>query len=857
MVLQTPLRPPRILVFFSLLTVAFSHSLHGSELEAVKPFLQQHCLRCHGAEVQKGDQRFDRLNHELKDIESIEAWQGILDQLNRGEMPPPEELQPEEIEARAVIQTLTEALQEAYAARRSTGGRAVIRRLNKFELRNTLRDLFYINHPDFAPNVVSGLYDFNGNGITAQKTIEPTRSFQDDEEAEGFDNIGQKLVMSDFLLRMILGAAEETIELATFEGPERPFAAETFSSPICTKALFGDSLGKHHRSTGAPYDEVFQRWDRYNRIGPDKYHGGIHRPARYRITIEVSAHNPPAGAWGEWSVREGHLIHQGRNHLDEPFEIGLYLERYEHQRGERKHRIQKWTLPGDGKVRTFSSETWIDDPWSAWIGWENGPWIQHNAFHVLLEQWYPEEYAKIDRKQKDFKKQVAEKLFANGYLGPTLRVHTFKIEPIQNEWPPQSHTALYGTGSIDQLNLTTHFQRFAERAYRRPVDEEEIEPYIELVARLESEDNSRMESVKAAYSAMLCSPDFLFIRQPSETLNDYELASRLSYFLWSSMPDETLFRLARDKKLSQGDELARQVERMLQDPKAGAFTRHFPERWLKLYQLGSMEPDRKGPYGSYFRVKDDLIPQVEAFFKDMLENNRAIRNVIDSDYTFLNNRLGELIYRQEVVGEHLKKVALEDGRRGGLLTMPAVMTVTANGVDTSPIVRGVYVLENILGTPPPPPPPDVEPLSPDLRGLSTLKEQLAGHRNQAACKSCHQRIDPYGFAMENFDPIGRWRDQYPKPDKNAKQGMAIDTTATLPDGTEIANLTELKSRLLDRETEVVRCLVEKMATYATGRLIEVGDREEIDHIVSELDARGNGLRDLVHLIVESDLFQSN
>ena len=160
----------------------------------------------------------------------------------------------------------------------------------------------------------------------------------------------------------------------------------------------------------------------------------------------------------------------------------------------------------------------------------------------------------------------------------------------------------------------------------------------------------------------------------------------------------------------------------------------------------------------------------------------------------------------------MKKVALEDGRRGGLLTMPAVMTVTANGVDTSPIVRGVYVLENILGTPPPPPPPDVEPLSPDLRGLSTLKEQLAGHRNQAACKSCHQRIDPYGFAMENFDPIGRWRDQYPKPDKNAKQGMAIDTTATLPDGAEIANLTELKSRLMDRETDVVRCLVEKMAT---------------------------------------------
>ena len=210
--------------------------------------------------------------------ETLEAWQGILDQLNLGEMPPKKQPQPPFEEIAKVIQGLPPVLQRAYAERKSTGGQAVIRRLNKFELRNTLRDLFHVKHPDFEPTVVSGLYDFNGNGITAQKTIEPTRSFQDDEEAEGFDNIGQQLVMSDFLLKMLIGASEEVIAMATRNEPQKPFEAETFTAPICTTALAGGSLGKYQREKKEPYDEVFQRWDRYNRIGPDKYNSGMRRP---------------------------------------------------------------------------------------------------------------------------------------------------------------------------------------------------------------------------------------------------------------------------------------------------------------------------------------------------------------------------------------------------------------------------------------------------------------------------------------------------------------------------------------------------------------------------------------------------
>ena len=825
-----------------------------SPLDSHKPFLKKYCFECHGAEKQQGDYRFDTLGTDLTNLQTLEIWQGVLDQLNLGEMPPKDRPQPRFDETVKVIQSLTPELRQAYGARKSTGRQAVIRRLNKFELRNTLRDLFYINHPDFAPTVVSGLYDFNGNGITAHKTIEPTRSFQDDEAEDGFDNIGDALVMSDFLLEMLIGAAEEVIDLATHNEPQKPFEAETFTAPICTKTLHGDSLGKYQRDKGDPYDEVFQRWDRYNRIAPDKYIGGIRRPAHYRITVEVSAHNPHKGAWSNWTVREGNLVHQGRTSRDDPFEVGLYVQRFEHQRGPRHRRVIRWTLPGDGRKRTFSCETWIDDPWNAWIGWENGPWFRHNAFHVLLEQWYPEEYAKIDRKQKRFKKKVAETLFRKGYLGPTLRVHSFRIEPVPSEWPPKSHTALYGNGPIEAADLQKLFQAFAERAYRRPVVLQEVETFVDLAAQLEADGNSRQVAMRGAYAAMLCSPDFVYLRPKPGKLEDVALASRLSYFLWSSMPDKTLMKLARAGELSDTAELQRQVERMLNDPKAVAFVRHFPQRWLKLYKLGRMEPDKRGPYGHYFRVKDDLVPQVDAFFRDILDHNGPIRDFIDTDYTFLNNRLGELIYKQKVVGEHLRKVRLADQRRGGILTMPAVMTVTANGVDTSPIVRGVYVLENILGTPPPPPPPDVEPLSPDLRGVKTLKEQLAFHRNQQACNSCHQKIDPMGSALESFDPIGRWRDHYPKVDKKAKQSPPIDTTAILSNGREVNDLIEFKAMLLEREPQVVRCLTEKMLTYATGRLLEVGDRGEVDRIVKDLKEGGNRLRDLIHLVVQSELF---
>ena len=483
----------------------------------------------------------------------------------------------------------------------------------------------------------------------------------------------------------------------------------------------------------------------------------MRRPANYRITVEVSAHNPKPDAWGNWTVREGGLIHQGRQSLEEPFEIGLYLQRNEHKRGPRHHRIKRWTLPGDGKKRTFSFETWIDNPWSSWIGWENGPWFRHNAWHVLLEQWYPKEYEQIDRKQKDFKKEVAAVLFKKGYLGPTLRVHSYRIEPMPQEWPPKSHTALYGKGPIEDADAQKLFHAFAERAYRRRSHPGRW-TFVELAERLVANGNSKQEAMKGAYSAILCSPDFLYLRQNPGKLDDFALASRLSYFLWSSMPDDALMKLARTGKLSNPAELRHQTERMLNDPKSAAFGRHFPERWLKLHELGRMEPDKRGPFGHYFRVKDFLIPQVDAFFSDLLQNNGPIRNFIDSDYTFMNKLLGELIYKQKVVGEHFKVSWRIPS--GGLLTMPAVMTVTANGVDTSPIVVGYTCWKTSSALPSPPPP------AWNRSRLTCAGEILKGNWRSTATRSVHelpQEIDPMGLLEASIRR--RWRDHYPKVDK--------------------------------------------------------------------------------------------
>jgi hypothetical protein len=432
----------------------------------------------------------------------------------------------------------------------------------------------------------------------------------------------------------------------------------------------------------------------------------------------------------------------------------------------------------------------------------------------------------------------------DGLHGAELKKGKVKLEQGDHEirveyfayGQPNSFRAGWGGPGLAHSQLSIDSLRDSKQNNKKPSNE------VPLLIR----------AMQDGYAAMMCSPQFLYLQEKPGRLDPFGIASRMSYFLWSSMPDEELFAAARSGKLKDSKERSRQVERMLKDTKAEAFVRHFPSAWLRLDKLGDMPPSG-GDYQFYknLKVEPMLAKQVTTYFSDILETNGRIEQFIDSDYTYMNQTLAKWIYKREGIrGERLRKVKLDDPRRGGIFTQPGLMTATANGVDTSPVVRGVWVLENILGTPPSPPPPDVEPLPVDTREATSIRERLELHRKNEACNSCHVKIDPMGFAFENFDVVGRWRERY----KRAKG--PIDTSATMANGEEIADIVAFKKMLMERKPLIISCLTKKMLTYATGRHLETIDRGEVDRVVAELGKKEDRLRDLVHLVVESDIFLS-
>ena len=392
----------------------------------------------------------------------------------------------------------------------------------------------------------------------------------------------------------------------------------------------------------------------------------------------------------------------------------------------------------------------------------------------------------------------------------------------------------------DQKTTTREeLKEFAEQAFRRPVTDAQIAPYVRLA------DNT---TGTRAYAAILCSPRFLYFYEDPGKLDSYALASRLSYYLWNSMPDKTLFELAAADKLTDEDALAGQVERMLKDKKADLFINNFLRQWLHLENITLLPPDEKKFKTFYDDALEDAFT-TESFmvFKYMLEENRPVSEFLSADYTFINNDLAEHYGLDKVDKYDFKKVTLKDRRRGGLLTQGAVLTSTSNGVETSPVLRGIWVLQNILGLRKPKPPPNVPALAVDTRGTRTLRQQLSAHTKSSRCATCHRHIDPLGFALENFDAIGGWREKY---ENNAR----VDTSGRLPSGQKFRNIGEFKKALLARKDSFTQGLVSKFLTYATGRKMLGTDRSEIKKIAGQLKRKGYGLRDLILHTTASKIF---
>jgi mono/diheme cytochrome c family protein len=400
-------------------------------------------------------------------------------------------------------------------------------------------------------------------------------------------------------------------------------------------------------------------------------------------------------------------------------------------------------------------------------------------------------------------------------------------------------------------------EAFATRAYRRPTNREEVRRLVGLVRLAESNGDSFDKGVQLAMQAVLASPHFLFrveSDQPNRadgnhTLSDLELASRLSYFLWSTMPDEELFNLARQNKLRQDNNLETQVRRMLKDPKSHALVENFAGQWLQLRNLKGAMPDPGRFRGFNEELRSAMARETEMFVESIIQEDHSILEFIDADFTFLNERLAKHYGIEGVQGKEFQKVELKEGQRGGILTQASVLTVTSNPTRTSPVKRGKWILENILGTPPPPPPPDVPELNEDKKVADSLplRQRMEQHRKNANCASCHARMDPLGFGLENFDAVGAWRTKDGKFD--------VDASGTLPDGQKFEGSAGLKAILKKKDGLFRHCLSEKLMTYALGRGLEYYDRCAVDRVADLTATNDNKFSGLVLAIVQSEPFQ--
>ena len=821
----------RLTIALVLLSIAPIHAQEASFTRTVRPFLNTYCLKCHGKAEQEGDRRFDTLAGAISDDASLVDYQDILDQLNLAEMPPEGEKQPTIDERRGTIEFLTKRIADYHKSRTDSGGRTTLRRLNSREYRNTIRDLLKLDMTMF----------------------DPTSDFPKDQTVEHLDNNGEALVTSGYLLQRYLAAADKAVTRALHPLKKPKERTWKFTDNFRQQP----EIDQVHRKTSK-----FKWITLYDVPGADKPEGAYSH-------IHDFSHGVPAD--GDYEIRfQAEALNREHPYdpkivgtdATEPFRLGIvpgdHTVGHLHTPQPIQPLLAEFELADE--KQWYTARVRLDEGFTPRFTFPNGMMDSRNL------------WTRLTRKQRDMfpglknaKPGIVSARFnaiKEGKL-PQIRIHEVQIRgPLFVDWPTASQKALLGedcdsvlrTGKLSEQTTRNQLTQFATRAFRRPARSGEIDRVMKIVAARRKSGRTSLEAFADGVTAILISPNFVYLNASADGNPDaYVLASRLSYFLWSTKPDEVLLHLAANEQLAETDVIKQQLNRMLADDRSNAFVNDFLDSWLTLRDLGSQPPDR-ATFRDYYRydLGTAMRRETELFTRHLLDENLPLRNFLDSDFTFVNKRLAKH-YRIDAPPDHrFAKVPLNDKRRGGLLGHGSVLTVTANGIDTSPIVRGVWLLENILGTPPSPPPPDVEPLDPDTRGAKTIRDQLRKHRDTPSCYSCHRKIDPLGFALENFDPIGRWRANYPR---GRKVGAKVDASGELPGGRKFKDIRGLKKLLLAQEDQFTRALTEKIVAYALGRRVSVVDRPQIDAILKRLKSRGGGFRDLIELVVLSDLFR--
>jgi cytochrome c553 len=809
-----------LIILSPLLWFAFAPSVrlaqkpqnHAAFDKSIQPFLAQNCYACHNAQLKSGNLNLEKYQTAAAVTQDRETWERILQKLRAGEMPPKGMPRPEKAQLETVTRWIEDELMRADRLARPDPGRVTARRLNRVEYNNTVRDLLGV---DFRP----------------------ADDFPQDDSGYGFDNIGDVLSLSPVLMEKYLAAAEKIARTALF-GPERMKPTLTRYHPP----------GRKIASRTTPlfdYDTT-----------------GLSLPNALHVT-----HRFPVD--GEYAIRV--FLGGVRPAGSEPLQIALWVDGKQVQvksfdpAGIASFSIDRQDFAGmaqDFRARMTAGDHWIAVSFlRLYEGLPpayGGPNPSRRPLPPLPE-FKPrpgETPERTEERRKQFEARRAEKVPVN-----EARISSLEIGgPYEQSLGPsvESLKKIYVCGHLDGHHGPDCARKIvaslARRAYRRPVTPQEVDQMVNLVTTAQQQGDSFAEGIGLAIEAMLVSPHFLFRiekNRPEDVypISQHELASRLSYFIWSSMPDDELLRAADQGSLRKPAVLAAEVRRMLRDPRSRALAENFGGQWLELRKLESVTPDRQRfpEFEEYLRMS--MRQETELFFDSIVRQDRSILDFIDANYTFLNERLAQFYNIPGVKGPEFRQVLLDgDTQRGGILTQASILTVSSYATRTSPVLRGKWILENILNAPPPPPPPGVPNLDETKVGSSaSLRQQLEEHRKNATCASCHARMDPLGFGLENFDAIGAWRTHDGK--------FPIDASGTLPDGRSFQGPQELKAIIKADREAFVECLTEKLLTYALGRGLERYDRPAVKQIAARVAASDYRFSSLVLEIASSLPFQ--
>lgn len=773
-------------------------------------FLVSHCSDCHSGGDASGGFSLEQLNDDLNDVAVFTKWERVHDRIQSGEMPPADS-EPIPASARSTfLKSLGSALHETHARQKET----IFRRLNRREYQNTMNDLF-------------------GTNLDLESTL------PEDGRSHEFDNVGAGLSISMVQLQRYLAAADAVMDAAIARTVTKP-------EPELKLANYAETReGETH--IGKSWKQLNDGAVVFFRSGG--YPSGMLRTANTRKS-------------GRYRIKVTGYAYQSERPIT--FAIGATT----FQRGAERPTFSYHAFP-PGQPGSVEIHAWIE-----------------NNYMVELTPWG------IDDSNNEIRKNGID-----NYEGPGLAILNVELEgPLVDEFPSRGHHLLFDGLSRQEVepsnpsvrtkswyvpafeiqssnpnaDATRVVRRIAEKAFRRPVTDHDTARYVSLFNEQMTNGETFETALRTSIAAIFCSPDFLYLHESPGKLSDHQLATRLSYFLTRTTPDEQLQAAAAAGELTDDPTtLLAHTRRLLANPKHHRFVTDFTDAWLNLREIEFTSPDRTlFPEFDQF-LQYSMLQETREYFDKLITENLGVRNIVRSDFAMLNNRLALHYGIDGVDGPHLREVDLPAASvRGGFLSQGSVLKVSANGTNTSPVVRGVWVMERILGQTPQPPPPGVPGVEPDVRGASTLRELLDKHRDLDSCRACHQMIDPPGFALENFNPVGGWRDHFRSLGEGERSsavvngrgvryriGPPVDASGQLADGTPFKGFYEFRELMAAQEKLLAGALVTKLLTFATGREMGFSDRGAISEIVTQTRSSNYGLRDIIEHLIVSDIFR--